>query len=637
MVKTIECMSNIIKHSDVVLATKQPHEGFRIGDYITDSRFEAFYLIESVETRQWDGRDHEVYVCKGVNPITLEMDGNDRNLGIDELTRYYQVVDADVVKLRDIAHRVLNEGASIEDMQESSDTSLMALGNKQSLIALRQKIDETQRSVTLVKNYCHMMQTQVMNELKKKISQVNGIVEKMGREIKRLDYVIQTIETYAGIKEEIITLQCGEPAPETEPIVIRQAVLFMDEEFALIDDDFDWGKIESFDKWLTEDGNFKILLPDAKSVVAIKPRRTDKKYSDDWWENKIMNRPNHVTLFLIRNGENLYRLDSEHIYLEDRMFPNLDEYQQTLEKEQKNGWYEINKEKDNLASDRMRRRFTKVAFLLQGLLDRSDVFTPHNVKCSFLKMEGLNEQVKMDYELDTSHLLMDGRPSVTEWIKQTNAGIKEGSRILLVSCSDMNSEMFLRYYSDRYSVPDYPSLGVYTVKKNPKYTTDKDHQWREAYRRPFYISYMPKQDAYSWTDGPHDRKIKSGICFNENGYDILNYDNLNIDELDYYLNSRLYRSQYYLYVRLLKTARSLVEREYRQETDFINMLCGELIAESLWPKDGYTHDGIARIALQTVKDRLKWKRPISSKERETYYLVRRTLFSEAFRKKYFKA
>lgn len=635
MVKTIECMSKIIKHSDVVLATKQPHDGFRIGDYITDSHFEAFYRLESIETRRWGDSDHEVYVCKGVNPITLEMDGNDRNMDLDDLTRYYQVVDADVVKLRDIAHRVLNEGASIEDMQESSDTSLMALGNKQSLIALRQQIDESQRSVTLVKNYCHMMQTQVRNELQKKIDQVNGIVEKMGREIKRLDYVIQTIETYAGIKEEIITLQSGESAPETEPIVIRQAVLFMDEEFALIDDDFDWEKIESFEKWLTEDGNYKILLPDTKSVVAIKPRRTDKKYSDDRWTNLIMNRPNHVTLFLIRNGENLYRLDSEHIYLEDRMFPNLDEYQQTLEKEQKDGWYEINKEKDNLASDRMRRRFTKVAFLLQGLLDRSDVFAPHNVKCSFLKMEGLNGQAKMDYELDTSHLLQDGRPSVTEWIKQTNAGIKEGSRILLVSCSDMNSEMFLRYYRDRYSVPDYPPLGVYTVKKNPKY--DPEQRWREVYRRPYCIAYMPKQDSYSWTEGPHDRKIKSSICFREDGYDILNYDNLNIDELDYYLNNRLYRSQYYLYVRLLKTARSLVEREYQQETDFINMLCGELIAESLWPKDGYTHDCIARIALQTIKDRLKWKRPISSKERETYYLVRRTLFSDAFRKKYFKA
>ena len=114
------------------------------------------------------------------------------------------------------------------------------------------------------------------------------------------------------------------------------------------------------------------------------------------------------------------------------------------------------------------------------------------------------------------------------------------------------------------------------------------------------------------------------------------YDNLKIEELDYYLNSRIYRSQYYEFVRLLKTARSLIEKECQQEVNFINMLCGEIITKSLCPKDGFTHDGIASTALKTVKDSLKWKRPISSKERETYYLVRRTLFSETFRKKYFK-
>jgi len=629
--------NNIIKHTDIGLATKQSHEGFRVGDYITDSHFEAFFRLESIETRRWDDSDHEVYVCKGVNPITLELDGHDRTMSIDELTRYYHVVDADVVKLRDIAHRVLNEGASIEDMQESSDTSLMALGNKQSLIALRLQIDESKRSVTLVKNYCHLMQTQVRNELQKKIDQVNGIVEKMGREIKRLDYVIQTIETYAGIKEEIITLQSGEPAPETEPIVIRQAVLFMDEEFALIDDDFDWEKIESFDKWLTEDGNYKILLPDTKSVVAIKPRRTDKKYSDDWWTNRIMNRPNHVTLFLIRNGENLYRLDSEHIYLEDRMFPNLDEYQQTLEKEQKDGWYEINKERDNLASDHMRRRFTKVAFLLQGLLDRSDVFAPHNVKCSFLKMEGLNEQVKMDYELDTSHLLQDGRPSVKDWMNQQNESVSEGSRILLLDAVGMNRSCFYRYYNEGCE-PAYPTVGVYSLKKNPYYNKESEGDyWRRDINKCLYvINYLPSDDAYSWDIGYTERKNKVAIGIRGRYNNYLAYDNLKIEELDYYLNSRIYRSQYYDYVRLLKTAKSYILQEQKRESEFINMLCGELISKSLWPKGGYTHESIARLALQTVKDRLKWKRPISSKERETYYLVRRTLFSETFRKKFFK-
>lgn len=46
-------MSDIIKYTDIVLASKQSHEGFRIGDYITDSQFEAFYRLESIETRRW--------------------------------------------------------------------------------------------------------------------------------------------------------------------------------------------------------------------------------------------------------------------------------------------------------------------------------------------------------------------------------------------------------------------------------------------------------------------------------------------------------------------------------------------------------------------------------------------------------
>ena len=328
-------MSNIIKHTDIVLATNGGHEGFRVGDYITDKRYESFYVIEGIEERTFDDK-HSVtfYNFRGVNPVTLQCNGDDRDISESQLKEYYIVLDGDPTKLRDMCHRILNEGASIEDYAESSETALMTLGNKQSLIALRSQIEQTQRSVALVKNYCQLMQTQMRREIEKKLDAIRDVASKMGSEIKRLTYVIQTIETYAGIKEEVLTLQSGESAAETEPIVIRQAVLFMDEEFALIDDDFDWRKMESFDKWLVESDNFKNLLPDAKSIVAIKPRRKDKQYAEnDEWYNLIMNQPNHVTLFLIRNGDNLYRLESEHIYLEDRMFPNLDEFQKVLEEE----------------------------------------------------------------------------------------------------------------------------------------------------------------------------------------------------------------------------------------------------------------------------------------------------------------
>lgn len=631
-------MGDIIKHTEIAEAMQRDMgKDFKVGAYIVDSYSEHLFLITKKEYRTIRDEQVEWFSYEGINPITLEKNDDNCVSSINELKEYYRVLEGDPTRLRDMAHRVLNDGASIEEFTESSDTSLMAMGNKQTLIALRSQIDEAQKGVAVIKRYCNLVYKQMERQIEAKLRQVQGVVEKMNREIKKLDYVIQTIETYAGIKEEVVTILKGEPAPETEPIVIRQAVLFMDEEFALIDDDFDWRKIGKFDDWLSKDDNFKIILPDPKSIVAIKPRRTDKQYSDNFWENIIMNRPNHVTLFLIRNGENLYRLESGHIYLKDRMFPNLDEYQKTLEEEKKDGWYEQKKENGELRSDDMRRTFTKVAFLLQGLVDRSDVFAPHNVSCSFLKMEGLDGSIRMEYELDTSHLLQDGRPSVKDWMCQQNEGIKEGSRILLISAKGMSGDCFLRYYN-KGSEPDYPNAGVYTVKSNPQYLPDeKDSIFiRNARTHPYIISYKPVNDAYSWTDGWTERKNKVSICFGKGCGKYINYDSLSIEELDYYLHNRLYRSQYFDYIRLLKTARSLIEKEYQRESEFINMLCGELISNSLWPKDGFTHDSITRIALQTVKNRLKWKRPISSKERETYYLVRRTLFSENFKKKYFK-
>ena len=41
------------------------------------------------------------------------------------------------------------------------------------------------------------------------------------------------------------------------------------------------------------------------------------------------------------------------------------------------------------------------------------------------------------------------------------------------------------------------------------------------------------------------------------------------------------------------------------------------------------------VALDNIKNRLKWKRPVSSKEKETYTLVERKLFSKEFQAKYF--
>ena len=638
--------TRIIKRTDIVAAmTKDDEKDFQIGDYITDRQNEDFYRIDDIGIRKSsDGKESwKVYHITEINPITLqpsnkwrddgEPDIRKREMSESEMNEYYFKVCGDVMKLRDMAHSIMFEGAAIEEYTESSENALMTLGDKQSLIALRGQVEEAERSIQKVKNYCELVTNQMRHDLEKKIRGINGIVENMNKEIKKFTYVIQTIETYTGISEEVMQLADGEPASENVPIVVRQAVIFCDEELALIDDDFDWQKMGKFDTWLTTDNNFKRLLPDEKSIVALKPRRTNKTYAtNDAFYNAVMNQPNHVTLFLIRNGERLYKLESEHIYLEDRMFPNQDEYMKQLEKEANSHSWSSDGDKE---SDRMRKRFTKIAFLLQGLLDRSDVFSPHHVKCSFLKMEGLDEgDVRMEYELDTSRLLGDGRPEVMDWIHETNKDFREGSRILLIGSGATGD--FLRYYSSEYTTPDGPAAGIYTVKKNPQYRPEEKKGWYDAYSRPYIISYLPGSDAYSWKDGFTERKNKVSITLKEDSNAWLLYDSLDIETLDYYLNSRIYRSQYYSFVNLLKTAKLLIAREEADEYNFAYMLVGEMMSAGMEPKDGYTCKQLAQIAIDTVKNRLKWKRPITSKEKETYTMVRRTLFSKSFKEKYCK-
>lgn len=619
--------TGIIKKTDLQLAV---NEELVVGGYLYGR--DGLYRIKAVN-------DDGSVVVDEVNPETLEAYENSfkKDYRITSM-EYYKVLGVDVEKIKSMAERLLN-GEPFEEFTESSDTALMSLGSKETLVVLRENINRAALVAEKTRKYADLMIQQKTKELEARLRPMRDMIEKMGREVSRLDYVIQTIETYAGIKESVEQLHAGEPAPETTPIVFRQAVIFMDEELALIDDDFDWKKVDKFDKWLLEKDRYKEFMPDEKSMVAIKPRRTDKKYTDEKGiggalYNWMMNKPNHKTVFLIRNGENLYKIESEHIYLFDRMYPNKDEYLKILEKEQKIIYHSGMPE-----SESFRKQYTQVAFLMQGLVERSDVFSPHTVTGSLIKMEGFtDEQIQLRYELDASRALGDGRPSVEEWMKQMNSQLCEGKRVLLIVGKYsmdygylFNEEHdFIKYYNNSFTAPDLPTSGIYTLEKLDE--GRKNGYW-ETYN--FLIKYMPQNDVRGyWKDTPRKKRVSIRVALNNDG--ILNYDDMKIEDVEYYLNSRLHRSKYFKFVRLLKEFKNVYLKELEAENEYIKMFVGQMMAKGLQPKDGITAESVVRKAIDTIKNRLKWKRPITAKEKETYTLVERTLFSQAFRNKYFK-
>ena len=623
----------------------EERDEIRVSDYITHNNEELMVVTDIEDKKDQNGREYRIYHVRNLNPVTLEAQENwgriDDTISDDSLKEYYRRLNtSDIKRTRDLAQRVL-AGEQLE-FQESSENALMDLSSKQTLLALQDNIKEQRGVVESTMKYCKLIHSQMMREIENKIRGVEEIRDKMEREIDKLTYVITTIETYAGIKEEIITLHDGEPAAADVPLVVRQAVVFMDEELALLYSGFDWQKAELFDKWLLEYDHYKTLMPEEKSIVAIRPRRRDKQYaSNDDVYNFMMNRPNKKVTFLIRNGERLYRIDSEHIVLEDRMFPNPNEYAEQIERESKSESFSISK--DDRVSDRMRKRYTQVAFLLQGLIERSDVFAPHNIQCSFLKMTGIDgKTVMMNYELDTEHQLNDSHPDIRTWIKDLNSQLCEGKRIIMVPKPKYDNDIagysfsnndFKKCYFSEWTQPDFPGSGVYSLM----YDKDGRKDFYSSKKKHYFIKYLPSNESYSWTEGWTQRKNKVSIFIDTEKMGLLNYDDLKMEDLDFYLNCRLYRSRYFEYVMLLKTARDIMKNELSREEEFKNMMLGDIMHEGLEGINGVSGEKEAiDAALGTVKSRLKWKRPISSNEKETYYMVRKTLFSASFRKKYFK-
>ena len=571
-----------------------------------------------------------------VNANTGETGPVEKNT-LSNVKAYYTPAGKDIQYMHELSMKIL-QGEQLEKTEETGDeNALMHMGNKRTLVSMRSKLEEKNRALEMIRRHTQYVIDETRRTMMQKVEEINSMMTKMKKEMEKLDYVIQTIETYAGIKEDIVTVQAGVPASEDTPVVVRQAVIYLDEEMALIDCDFDWRKMDNFDKWLVTDGNYRKLMPDLKSIIAVKPRRKDKVYaygqsSQDAWVNWIMNQNNHVTLFLIRNGENIYRIESEHVVLDDRMFPNENEYHDILLKEQQ----EVKKwggAADADKSVRFRKRYTKVSFLLQGLLERSEVFSPHRFTGNIIRMEGLDGQVEMLYELDAGRSLTDGRPPFRQWMQELNGKLCEGKRVLLIKGGyglegyAFTRKDFITYYSSDWNRPAYPEDGIYTLYGN-KY---KDKYNRQA---PFVVKYLPDDKVYTWSS-VKDRVNRVSIQVSPDGKGILNYDDIDMRDVDYYLNSRLHRSQYHEFVRLLQSVKRLMEDEQMAELDFVHMMKGQMIQRGCIPKDGRSHEEVIQLALAEIKRRLKWKRPVSTKERETYFMVERKLFSNEFRKKFF--
>jgi hypothetical protein len=362
----------------------------------------------------------------------------------------------------------------------SSETALISKGSKEGLIRVKQDLEQRKARAEALTAFVNRELERKKREIDQIRYKLEGYIANIKRVVSRVMNVIHTIELYLGIDEEIFQIQEGEKASADEPISFRQQVLYMDEEVAVYDEGgLDFKDISVFDEWLLKDDHYKILVPEQKCIVVFQPRRYYKDYGkEDYRISSAKNEANlRSSYILIRNGDNLYRIFTEKIFIPDCLFPKRNELQDIMEKMSKvvdeNSAWASREIESKEKTETILGEFKKRAVMMQGLIDRTEILHPlPDGKVSMFNLDASGDKIRFIY--DAEAMLPSGRKTFAEWKKEINDKIDVGSRVLITGhygsgysrSGSEYSNRYYRYYRNDASYPTLPHRGVYEVQKH---------------------------------------------------------------------------------------------------------------------------------------------------------------------------
>lgn len=528
---------------------------------------------------------------------------------------------------------------------EMSGMEVMGAVNKEVMVKLQNEIEAAKLELERVQAFMKMELDRKKAEVEARKEQMLAMLNQFKKILKKVHRVIDTIELYLGVHEDIVQIQEGQAADVETPISFRQRVLFMDEELALHQFDADGGDIEVFDNWLLEEARYKTFIPEEKGIVVFRPRRYEKDYGyygKESWINGIINqmKGNWKTYFLIRNGENIYRVWGA-INVMPRLFPKRDELQQMVDR--------LEKYHDRDDFDEHKHGYERRAFVMQGLIDRTQIFHPLPMEIKLFDLAG-DAAKYVNFIYDDEDVLSDGRLRFWSWVKKINSTIKKGSRVLNSGKYDdgWNKKEWtdrLFYYVTEWNAPQLPAPGIYEVNlkkekrrckkenydelvkhyniKRPRWdiSSDNDLFYEDYVHEQMYILHNPGDTVHggwgNYNREGHTRKKRIGFIIWEDDNFIFNYDRISLDDIEFYLSSGLDRSSYYKMIPWLLQCREHLLKETEREKEFVQFIIREFKKETgakCSPEFVYEY-------VDWWKKKVTFTRPITKDDAKAYRMI----------------
>jgi hypothetical protein len=316
--------------------------------------------------------------------------------------------------------------------------------------------------------------------------------EGLEQSIEDIEDRIFNVSLYAGLTEKVKQITDGDPAPADAKLHVMQRRLYMDEECLMDykAGGIDFNSIGEFDKWLSKRHNRDRVLPFPRCLVAMRVRREAKEREWDGslldaFINIRLKEADKITFLYIRNGDCLYRLNCD-LEFDEMIFPDssifdpsepmmvnmfgsrpdkfmsvrqyeaeIREYEERkavfdkFEKEHpknkhnphwnyERGFRQRDWEKfdtENLYYDEcvealhaIIKKYNRVALIIQGLFDRSEILHPHPPVKTWTP-EGFESAIELVF--DSSNVLTYWEPpDFEEYRAKCNASLGKDSIVV---------------------------------------------------------------------------------------------------------------------------------------------------------------------------------------------------------------
>ncbi len=495
--------------------------------------------------------------------------------------------------------------ADAHDASGSGAIIPAALLPSQDVVAAQRKIENQLAEMNARAAYIQNLTNQMQGEMRlvagfqqEKVGQSLASISDVTNQAKSLLKNVKTMRLFLGEESETIQLTSGAPAAPDEPVNFMQSLLFLDEEVFI-----EGQMIEGFNHSNTHDLKDIFerypsirdrMMPYPRCVVLARLRRKSRPMDwgkpmtiSDLFQKMAEDEADRRVLMFIRNGENVHLVVAdEQTSKAERLFPSKAEIDRIFtartygrdEPSREISVQSIEYSYKREEHDDKALFYKRFLLLLWGLHEREGVFGDFLPKGENWLKESIHNE-KFRFVHDDEIGLSDGKPSVTEFIKNMNKHVTSGSRIAVDWDTVMDPYVSPHLFEEG-RINNYRKISpVKRFEVTPVFLADgqlitkctaTSNSWRsdglatKNYSIPVTVErrFQTNMDDGSNIISTEQSPVSGFLCL----------DNVSLEDLDYYMHSRANRKNYLSYIQLFSEARRLLASEVKTFTEVLSKL-----------------------------------------------------------------